>query len=116
VKQSRCISGFGLSLLICSLALSGPAFEVSSYAQSTQKEVSPKFTAAAAYKKRCSACHDHGIMGAPKPGHQRFSQDIDTLVTNAITGIGKMPARGHAAFLSDAEMRSIVEYMVLPQE
>ena len=116
MKQSRYMSGFGLSLLIFSLALSGPSFEISSYAQSTQEEVSPKFTAAAAYKKKCSSCHDHGVMGAPKPGHQRFSKDIVTLVTNAINGIGRMPARGHASFLSDAEVRSIVEYMVRAQE
>ena len=55
-------------------------------------------------------------MDAPKPGHQRFSKDIEVLVTNAINGIGRMPARGHAAFLSDAEVRSIVEYMVSTQE
>ena len=111
MKQSRYISGFGLSLLFFSLALSGPAF-----AQSTQKEVALKFSAAATYKKNCSSCHDHGVMDAPKPGHQRFSKDIESLVTNAINGIGRMPARGYASFLSDAEVRSIVEYMVRAQE
>ena len=116
MKQSRYISRFGLFLLIFSLSLTGSAFEISSYAQSTQKEVSPKFSAAAAYKKNCSSCHDHGVMGAPNPGHQRFSKDIEILVTNAINGIGRMPARGHASFLSDAEVRSIVEFMAGAQE
>jgi cytochrome c5 len=111
MKQSLYISGVVVSLLFFSLVLFGPAFVGSSYAQSTQKDVSPEFDAAATYKKNCSSCHDHGVMGAPKPGDQRFSKDIDSLVNNAINGIGRMPARGHASFLTDAELRSIVEYM-----
>jgi cytochrome c5 len=53
-------------------------------------------------------------MGAPKPGDPRFLEDIDILVENAIKGIGNMPARGHATFLSDDEVRSVVEYMKSP--
>ncbi|MBN1958355.1 MAG: cytochrome c5 family protein [Desulfuromonadales bacterium] len=111
MKQSQYISGVGLSLVFLSLALFSP-----SLAQSLQKEVSPNFSADTAYKKSCSSCHDHGVMGAPKPGDQRFSKDIDSLVKNAIKGIGNMPARGHASFLSDDEVRSIVEYMEHAQE
>lgn len=111
MKLRRFILGLSLTPLFFALALSGSAF-----AQSTQEEVSPKFSAATAYKKNCSSCHDHGVMGAPHPGTQRFSKDIDSLVTNAINGIGNMPARGHASFLSDAEVRSIVEDMKRTQE
>lgn len=102
-----------LVYLLCffSLAIVGSAF-----AQDTQTEVSSEFSAAAAYKKNCSSCHDHGVMGAPQPGHQRFSKNIDQLVTNAINGIGRMPARGHTVFLSDTEIRSIVEYMARAQK
>lgn len=53
-------------------------------------------------------------MGAQKPGDPRFSEDIDILVENAIKGIGNMPERGHATFLSDDEVRSVVEYMKSP--
>jgi cytochrome c5 len=71
--------------------------------------------AAIIYQKNCASCHDNGIMGAPKPGTPYLLKDIDTLVENAINGIGKMPARGHASFLSDDEIRSVVEYMVSPR-
>lgn len=111
MKQNLYISGVILSLLFFSLALFSTAF-----AESPKNEVSSDFSADAAYKNNCSSCHDHGVMGAPKPGDQRFSKDIDSLVKNAIKGIGKMPARGHASFLSDEEVRSIVEYMERPQE
>jgi cytochrome c5 len=111
MKQSLYISGIGLSLLFFSLVLLS-----STFAQSPQKKVSPNFSADAAYKKNCSSCHDNKVMDAPKPGDQRFSKDIDSLVKNAINGIGNMPARGHAAFLSDEEVRSIVEYMEHAQE
>lgn len=53
-------------------------------------------------------------MGAPKPGDSRFLEDIDILVENAIKGIGKMPARGHATFLSDDEIRAVIEFMKSP--
>lgn len=69
---------------------------------------------AAVYKRNCASCHDRGIMGAQKPGDPRFSEDIDILVENAIKGIGNMPERGHATFLSDDELRSVVEYMKSP--
>ncbi len=69
---------------------------------------------AVTYKKNCASCHDRGIMGAPKPGDLRLQEDIDVLVKNAINGIGNMPARGHASFLSDVEVRSIVEFMASP--
>ena len=116
MKQSRYISRYGLPLLFFSLALSVPVSDRSAYAQVIQQDLSVEFNAEAAYKKNCSSCHDHGVMGAPKPGDQRFSKDIETLVTNAINGIGKMPARGHAAFLTDDQVRSIVEYMEQAQE
>lgn len=67
--------------------------------------------AAIIYRKNCASCHERGIMGAPKLGDLRLHEDIDTLVENAIKGIGNMPARGHASFLTEEEVRSVVEYM-----
>jgi len=64
------------------------------------------------YQKSCSSCHDSGIMGAPKLGHERYSADIEELVTNSINGIGRMPARGGNRNLSDEDVRAAVEYMV----
>ncbi len=110
-----------ISVLVLFLSLSG--FSVVNmtllrplHAQ-TEKEQKPDMAsgpAAVIYRKNCASCHDRGIMGAPKPGEPRLLGDIDTLVANAIKGIGNMPARGHAAFLSDDEVRSVVEYMTSP--
>lgn len=63
------------------------------------------------YQKNCRSCHDHNIFDAPGLGHERFRADIEILGANAINGIGNMPARGHAAFLSDDDIRAIVKYM-----
>ena len=39
---------------------------------------------------------------------------LDSVVTNAINGIGMMPPKGGNASLSDAEVRAAVEYMMEP--
>lgn len=64
------------------------------------------------YQKNCGSCHNSGIMGAPKFGDDRFSADIEELVTNGINGVGRMPARGGNRNLSDDDVRAAVEYMV----
>lgn len=69
------------------------------------------------YTKSCSSCHKLGIIGAPKTGDKvawqpLISHGTETLVKNAIEGIGKMPARGGNSKLSDAEVRAAVEYML----
>ncbi|MBN1957287.1 MAG: cytochrome c5 family protein [Desulfuromonadales bacterium] len=69
------------------------------------------------YTKSCSSCHKLGIIGAPKTGDKvawqpLISHGTETLVKNAIEGIGKMPARGGNSKLTDAEVRAAVEYML----
>ncbi|MBD1399457.1 cytochrome c [Pelobacter sp. M08fum] len=64
------------------------------------------------YQQSCRSCHDSGIMGAPKIGHERYSADIERLVANSIKGIGRMPARGGNRNLSDEDVRAAVLYMV----
>lgn len=61
----------------------------------------------------CAACHTTGALNAPKIGdnaawNARAGKGVDTLVANAINGIGQMPAKGGNAALSDAEVRSAV--------
>ena len=68
------------------------------------------------YTTACGACHTPGIAGAPKfaePGAwtNRIGKGIDTLTSNAINGIGAMPARGGSS-LSDDEIKAVVEYML----
>jgi len=105
-----------LTLLACCLALYSTNLLSSKPAQARTHQIitTTDNPAAAVYNKNCASCHQRGVMGAPKPGDPRFLEDIDILVENAIKGIGNMPARGHASFLSDDEVRSVVEYMKSP--
>ena len=64
------------------------------------------------YSASCKSCHGSGLMGAPKLGDPSLQGDLDKLVQNAINGIGRMPARGGMASLSDAKVRAAVAYMV----
>ena len=57
-----------------------------------------------------------GAAGAPKTGEAsewaaRIDKGIDMLVTNAINGIGGMPARGGSQF-DDDQIRKAVEYIL----
>lgn len=73
------------------------------------------------YQAACFACHGTGAAGAPKLGDKaawkaRIAQGMDTLNKHAIEGFkgstGFMPAKGGRADLSDADVKSAVEYMV----
>lgn len=106
-----------LSLSLSSVLVYTMSLLPSSHAKSdtTSTMQSDKGPAAIIYMRNCASCHDRGIMSAPKPGAPRLQEDIDILVENTIKGIGRMPARGHASFLSEDEVRSVVEYMSAPQ-
>lgn len=65
----------------------------------------------------CNSCHNTGVLGAPKMGDTadwgtRFSQGMETIMTNAIDGIGGMPARGGDSNLSDENLKKAVVYML----
>lgn len=65
----------------------------------------------------CAACHQVGVMGAPKLGDKgdwapRIAQGMNTLVKHAIEGIRGMPARGGDASLTDEDLRKAVQFMV----
>lgn len=69
------------------------------------------------YEKSCMACHTSGVMGAPKTGDKaawkgHIADGADHMVKNAIKGIGKMPAKGGNAKLTDAEVKAAVLYMI----
>ncbi|MEY2687557.1 MAG: hypothetical protein RL375_1755, partial [Pseudomonadota bacterium] len=74
--------------------------------------------AKAIYDASCSACHGTGVIGAPKFGDAaqwspRLAKGVDSLVKNAIAGTPKgMPPKGGRADLSDAQIRSVVDYML----
>lgn len=68
------------------------------------------------YKKSCQACHAFGP--GPKVGNKadwkaRIATGMDSLVKNAIKGTAKgMPAKGGNMKLTDAQVKSAVQYMV----
>ncbi|GMR16847.1 MAG: c-type cytochrome [Gammaproteobacteria bacterium] len=69
------------------------------------------------YRTACMACHASGAAGAPKLGDKaawkaRIAAGMDSMVKNAINGKGAMPAKGGRPNLTDAQIKSVVAYMV----
>ena len=65
----------------------------------------------------CAACHDAGVLNAPKLGdkagwNQRISKGADALYASAINGIGTMPPKGGRADISDDDIKKVVDYML----
>ncbi len=70
------------------------------------------------FKAVCTTCHTAGVAGAPKFGNAgdwapRIAEGYDTLLHNALTGKGGMPARGGTSpdDYSDFEIARAVVYM-----
>jgi len=69
------------------------------------------------FNATCTVCHTAGVAGAPKVGDKaawepRLAQGLDALVTSSTKGKGAMPPKGGNTSLSDAEVKSAVEYML----
>jgi len=69
------------------------------------------------YETNCAGCHASGVMNAPKVGNKAdweepISDGLDTLVENAINGIGQMPPKGGNPKLSKEEIRAAIQYMI----
>ena len=69
------------------------------------------------YNKVCLTCHQNGVAGSPKFGikqqwNERLKKGTKVLYTNAINGIGIMPAKGGAVNLSDDEIQEAVDYII----
>ncbi len=86
-------------------------------APAAMKVASVEMSGEAVYQQVCAACHNAGVMNAPKPGDksawdQRLAQGIETVYANAIGGIRGMPAKGGRADLSDAAVKAAVDHLV----
>lgn len=69
------------------------------------------------YNTVCMSCHMSGAAGAPITGKadqwgDRLAKGNDALYSNAINGIGVMPAKGGLMSLSDEEVKLAVDYML----
>lgn len=68
------------------------------------------------YTEVCAGCHESGALGSPKfkekaDWAKRIGGGYDTLLTHAIKGLNKMPARGGDPDLSDLEVARGLVYM-----
>ncbi len=68
------------------------------------------------FESTCSACHTAGVAGAPKIGDEAawaplIQQGYESLLKNAINGIGAMPPKGGNASLDDFEVERAVVYI-----
>jgi len=64
--------------------------------------------------KVCGACHDTGLLNAPKTGDKgawSARGNLAALTTSAIKGKNAMPARGGDPSLSDAEIKAAIQEM-----
>jgi cytochrome c5 len=85
-----------------------------------KEPAAPKQAAAdgkAVYDKICFACHAQSVAGSPKLGDKaawapRIKQGMDTLVQSVIKGKGAMPPKAGNPALTDAEIRSAIDFMV----
>ena len=71
----------------------------------------------AIYDNGCAGCHGTGVLGAPKVGDAaawtaRTAGGMPALVNSARAGKGAMPPKGGNAALTDAQLTSVVTYMV----
>ena len=106
-----------------------PVGQVSVASAETQREPAKNAVAAPppvrdgqqVYQATCVVCHGAGIAGAPKLGDKgqwatRIAKGVDTLYASSVNGVqgsaGVMPAKGGNLALSNAEVKSAVDYMV----
>jgi cytochrome c5 len=95
---------------------SAPATATPASAKPTATAGSAVADGKAVYEKNCAACHMTGAANAPKAGDKaawepRLKEGIDHLYEQAIQGKGAMPPKGGNATLSDAEVKSAVDYL-----
>ena len=77
------------------------------------------YTGEQVVSKVCGACHQSGMLGAPKIGdkgewakRKGAAGGVDGLVKVAIKGLNQMPPRGGDSDLSDDEIKAAIEYML----
>ncbi|TET89671.1 MAG: cytochrome c5 family protein [Sulfurovum sp.] len=69
------------------------------------------------YDASCKLCHATDTMGAPAVGDANtwetvMKKGMDTVLVNAIKGMGGMPPKGGNMDLSDDDIKEIVEFMI----
>lgn len=86
-------------------------FASAAYADRTPEEL---------YPTRCAACHNAGLLNAPKlhdaaAWKPRFdAKGIDGLVQSATNGLNAMPPRAMCPDCTPTEYKALIEYMMKP--
>lgn len=87
--------------------------------QKTEVAAREPMTGEQVVSKVCGACHQAGVLGAPKIGDAAAWKaridaqgGVDAIVEGAVKGINQMPPRGGDPSLSDEEMHAAVAYML----
>lgn len=94
--------------------------DASELAKSSAPKVAREpMTADAVYGQVCAACHNAGVLNAPKTGDKaewakRMGSEggLDGLASWAIKGKNQMPARGGNPDLSDEEIKATVKLIL----
>lgn len=68
------------------------------------------------YKHACYACHDSGLVKAPKLGDKtawaaRISKGINALTQTVISGKGAMPPRGGTQY-TEVQINQVIKFML----
>ncbi len=86
---------------------------------SAKAEAREPYTGEEVLAKACNACHQTGVLDAPKNGdgatwtaRAGAAGGLDGLVASAIKGKNAMPPRGGMADLSDEEIRAAIKLMM----
>lgn len=83
----------------------------------TAAATSSVFDVEQTYQQNCNVCHASGMAGAPKLedtaewANRIADKGFDTVLANAINGIGAMPPKGMCMTCSDDNIAELVEYI-----
>lgn len=98
------------------VVITDPAALIKVNASAVKRE---PLTADQVYAQACGACHDSGVLNAPKVGDKAdwgkrvaTQGGLDGLTAKAISGINSMPPRGGNPDLTDDEIKATVKLML----
>jgi len=75
------------------------------------------FDVESTYQMSCFACHGTGAAGAPLLGDadawtERMAKGMDAVMVNVVNGVNAMPPKGLCMTCSDANLQTLVNYMI----
>ena len=95
----------------------GAKFKEPAAAAPPARAASGKVDGKRVYESTCMACHGTGVANAPKFGDKKawamhLTHGTEHVYENALKGKGAMPPKGGNLTLSEAEVKTAVDYML----